>query len=80
MKRVTKSNVIYSYSIRHKPAECVKTGEPLTLMTEDAFGGQIRNVEDRLKDLTGPKWTAQRDQCMWTLLSQAIHLKSKFWT
>jgi amidase len=55
MKRVTKSNVIYSYSIRHKPAECVKTGEPLTLMTEDAFGGQIRNVEDKVERLDWSK-------------------------
>jgi len=55
MKRVTKSNVIYSYSIRHKPAECVKTGEPLALITEDAFGGQIRNVEDKVERLDWSK-------------------------
>jgi len=55
MKRVSKDNVIYSFSSKHKPAEYVKAGELLLLETEDASGGQIKSEEDAVEELDWSK-------------------------
>jgi len=54
MKVVPKSKVIYSFSPRHKPAECVKPRELVLLETEDALGGQVKDEKARLDKLD---WT-----------------------
>jgi len=51
MKVVPRSEVIYSYSPRHDPAEHVKLGELVLLQTEDALGGQIESEKDSLDEL-----------------------------
>lgn len=55
MKIVPRSKVIYSYSAKHEPAEHVKPNEPFMIMTEDAFGGQIRNEGDTAERLDWSK-------------------------
>jgi amidase len=42
-KKISKHKVIYSFSPRHKPVECVASREKILLETEDAFGGQVKN-------------------------------------
>lgn len=54
MKVVPKTKVIYTFSPKHKPAQHIKTGEPLLIQTEDAFGGQIKTEKDSMETLD---WT-----------------------
>jgi len=51
MKVVPRSKVIYSFSSQHKPVEHAKVGDFVLLETEDALGGQIKNVETSLREL-----------------------------
>jgi amidase len=55
MKVVPRSEVIYSYSPRHDPAEHAKLGELVLLQTEDALGGQIESEKDSLDELDWSK-------------------------
>jgi amidase len=55
MKTVSRNKVIYSYSTRHKPAEHVKPNETFVIMTEDAFGGQIKTEKDTVEGLDWSK-------------------------
>lgn len=55
MKVVSKDNVIYAFSSRHKPAVKVKPGEEVLLETVDALGGQIRNEGDSIEKLDWAK-------------------------
>jgi len=62
MKVVPRSNVIYSFSSKHKPVEHIKIGELVLLETEDALGGQIKTEDasidkldwSRVDGATGP--------------------------
>jgi amidase len=55
MKTVSRSKVIYTYSTRHKAAEHVKPNETFVIMTEDAFGGQIKTEKDTVEGLDWSK-------------------------
>jgi len=55
MKTVSRNKVIYTYSTRHKPAEHVKPNETFVIMTEDAFGGQIKTEKDTVEGLDWSK-------------------------
>jgi len=55
MKAVPRSEVIYSYSPRHSPAEHARLGELVLLQTEDALGGQIESEKDSLDELDWSK-------------------------
>jgi amidase len=55
MKTVSRKKVIYTYSTRHKPAEHVKLNETFVIMTEDAFGGQIKLEKDTVEGLDWSK-------------------------
>lgn len=55
MKTVPRKKVIYTYSTRHKPAEHVKLNETFVIMTEDAFGGQIKLEKDTVEGLDWSK-------------------------
>ncbi|MCX8178113.1 MAG: acetamidase/formamidase family protein [Candidatus Bathyarchaeota archaeon] len=43
MKVVSRSKVVYSFSLKNSPVEYVKPGELIMIETEDALGGQIRS-------------------------------------
>ncbi|MEM0042220.1 MAG: acetamidase/formamidase family protein [Candidatus Korarchaeum sp.] len=45
MRRVSKENVIYTFSPKHKPVGVVSPGDYVLFETEDAFGGQVRGEE-----------------------------------
>jgi len=55
MKAVPRNKVIFTYSSRHKPVEHVKPNETFMMMTEDAFGGQIRVEKDTVEGLDWSK-------------------------
>lgn len=55
MKVIPKTEVIYTLSPKHKPAERVEIGESILLQTEDAFGGQIRTEKDSIEKLDWSK-------------------------
>lgn len=62
MKRISKENVIYTFSPKHKPVETVSPGDYVLFETEDAFGGQVKGEEtppdkldwSRVDGATGP--------------------------
>jgi amidase len=54
MKTVSRNRIIYTFSKKHKPVAFVQPGELVTIETEDAFGGQIRNENDSVQTLD---WT-----------------------
>lgn len=45
MKKISKDNVIYTFSSKHKPVETAGPGEYVLFETEDAFGGQVKGEE-----------------------------------
>lgn len=51
MKVVPRSKVIYTFSPRHKPIAHVKPGELVSLETQDALGGQIKDEKASLHKL-----------------------------
>jgi len=55
MKVVSKEKVIYSFSPRQNPIEWVKPEELLTIETEDALGGQVRDEQFSLEKLDWSK-------------------------
>lgn len=55
VKRVSRSNVVYSFSPRHKPVERVALGERVLLETEDALGGQVRDESTLVKGIDWSK-------------------------
>jgi amidase len=55
MKRVSKNNLIYAFSSRHKPVVRVKPEEEVLLETVDALGGQIRSEKDSIESLDWAK-------------------------
>ena len=55
MKRVTRDKIIYSFSSKHSPVAHVRTGELITMETEDAFGGQIKSEKDSVITLDWSK-------------------------
>jgi len=55
MKVVSRSNIIYSFSPKHRPIEHIKLGELVLLETEDALGGQIKNEASSLDKLNWSK-------------------------
>jgi amidase len=84
MKAVSRNKVIHTYSSRHKPAETVRPNETFMIMTEDAFGGQIRAEKDtaegldwsRLDGATGPVFieTAKPGD---TLVAEILRVKTE---
>ena len=74
MKMVPRSRVIYFYSAKHEPAEHVKPNEPFVIMTEDAFGGQIRNEGDTVEGLDWSRLMVQQVQCSWKLQGPVTRL------
>jgi amidase len=54
VKKVSKKNVIYSFSQKNKPVEHVALGEKILLETEDAFGGQAKGESVSIEQLD---WT-----------------------
>jgi len=55
MKTVSRNRIIYTYGTRHKPAEHVRPNETFVIMTEDAFGGQIKTEKDTVEGLDWSK-------------------------
>jgi len=55
MKTVSRNKVIYTYGARHKPADHVRPNEMFVIMTEDAFGGQIKTEKDTVEGLDWSK-------------------------
>lgn len=55
MKTVSRNRIIYTFSKKHKPVAFVQPGELVTIETEDAFGGQIRNEKDSVQTLDWAK-------------------------
>jgi amidase len=55
MKRVTRDKIIYSFSSKHSTVAHVRTGELITMETEDAFGGQIKSEKDSVITLDWSK-------------------------
>lgn len=62
MRRISKGNVIYTFSPKHEPADRVNPGDYIIFETEDAFGGQVKGEEtppdkldwSRVDGATGP--------------------------
>src|SRR5665648_359629 len=48
---ISKENLFYQFSKENKPIKKVKIGEKIVIETIDAFGNQIKNVEDKLNEL-----------------------------
>ena len=69
MKRISKENVIYTFSSKHKPVDKVNPGEYLLFETEDAFGGQVKGDEtppdkldwSRVDGATGPVYVEEAE-------------------
>ncbi len=55
MKVVSRNKVIYAFSPRHKPIAHVKPGELVSLETQDALGGQIKDEKASLHKLDWAK-------------------------
>ncbi len=55
MKVVSRNEVIYAFSPRHKPIAHVKPGELVSLETQDALGGQIKDEKASLHKLDWAK-------------------------
>ena len=55
MKTVSRNKIIYTYGARHKPVEHVRPNETFVIMTEDAFGGQIKTEKDTVEALDWSK-------------------------
>lgn len=55
MKRVSKNNVVYTFSSRHKPVLKVKPEEEVLLETVDALGEQIKSKKDPMENLDWAK-------------------------
>jgi len=55
MTRIPRNKVIYSFNPRHEPAATVKLGELVSIETEDAFGGQIKNEKNSVETLDWSK-------------------------
>jgi len=55
MKTVSRNRIIYTYGTRHKPAEHVRPNETFVIMTEDAFGSQIKTEKDTVEGLDWSK-------------------------
>lgn len=55
MKTISRNKIIYTYGARHKPVEHVRPNETFAMMTEDAFGGQIKTEKDTVEGLDWSK-------------------------
>jgi amidase len=55
MKTISSDKIIYAFDPKHEPIAHVKTGELLTIETQDAFGGQIKSERDSVETLDWSK-------------------------
>ena len=55
MKTISSDKIIYAFDPKHTPIAHVKTGELLTIETQDAFGGQIKSEKDSVETLDWSK-------------------------
>jgi amidase len=55
MKTISSDKIIYAFNPKHAPIARVKTGEILTIETQDAFGGQIKSEKDSVEKLDWSK-------------------------
>ncbi len=82
MKSISSDKIIYSFNPRHLPVARVKTGELVTIETQDAFGGQIRSGKDSVETLdwskvdgaTGPLFI-ENAQPGDTLITEIVSIK-----
>ena len=55
LKIISRENIVYSFSPRHKPVEHVKIGDLVLFKAIDALGGQIKTEEDTIEDIDWSK-------------------------
>jgi amidase len=55
MKTISSDKIFYVFNSKHMPVAYVKTGELLTIETQDAFGGQIKTERDSVETLDWSK-------------------------